>query len=62
VVFLIGLVLLMLMIGISFVWFSFTATPAMHEAEAQQQSAKEEMIRRHQQQKIEREEATKEVQ
>jgi len=60
VVFLIGLVLLMLMIGISFVWFSFTATPAMHEAEAQQQHAKEVMVRRHQQQQIEREAPTKE--
>lgn len=62
VVFLVGIVLLLLMVGLSFAWFSVTRGNAMHEAEAKQQSAKEEMIRRHQQQKIEREEATKEVQ
>jgi hypothetical protein len=32
----------------------------MHEAEAQQQNAKEVMVRRHQQQQIEREAPTKE--
>ena len=62
VVFLIGLVLVSLMVGLSFVWFSLARSTEMHKAEAQQQSAKEEMVRRHQQQKIEREEATKEVQ
>jgi serine/threonine protein kinase len=62
VVFLVGLVLLLLLVGLSFAWFSFTRGNAMHEADAQQQHAKDEVIRRHQQQKIEREEATKEVQ
>jgi hypothetical protein len=60
VVFLVGLVLLLLMVGLSFAWFSVTATPVMHEADAKQQRAKEEMVRRHQQQQIEREAPTKE--
>ena len=38
VVFLVGIVLLLLMVGLSFVWFSVKATPAMHKADAQQES------------------------
>lgn len=59
VLFLVGIVFLMLMIGISFTWFSLIRpTHVMHEVDAQQQRAKEEMLRRHQHQQVEREEAT----
>ena len=38
VAFLVGLVLLLLLVGLSFAWFSFTRGNAMHEADAQQES------------------------
>jgi serine/threonine protein kinase len=62
VAFLVGLVFVLLSVGLTFAWWSETRTHLRRESEAQQQRVKEEMVKRHQQQKIEREEATKEVQ
>jgi membrane protein implicated in regulation of membrane protease activity len=58
VAFLVGLVFVLLSVGLTFAWWSQTRTNLRREMEANQQRAKEEMVRRHQQQQIERKETT----
>jgi hypothetical protein len=61
VAFLVGLVFVLLTVGLTFAWWTQTRTNLQREMEAKQQRAKEEMVRRHQHQQLEREEATQEA-
>ncbi|MEI7946433.1 MAG: protein kinase [bacterium] len=58
VAFLVGLVFVLLSVGLTFAWWSQTRTNLRREMEANQQHVKDEEVRRHQQQQIEREETT----